>query len=392
MGEGDLTILVTIAGIALIVYGMKKKNQKIVVFSAIGLALAYVAYFCAINEIPWALRKIRGEDFIGQWMALFGILMLGSLAVTLILSLVELFVCLGAAKSKAYSSEDLMLLRKLDRYQMVGYYLLKGRLDGILQCKYSKKKGGRVELNPNWTEQVRRTYCETNPQIKQIVAYIAGASKENNEERIYATKNTKTLSAIVKKVDITSGRGRKLIVKFIRKAKPISLAVLFGLAVGGYFVGYTKLLMGLYRGKAVGGLVGTLLVLAPMFTTMCYAINRGIYDAMGFLIKRSLDRQSKRFKGVEKPFECEFDANLTDEEKAGILRAYVMSGDLKRYTNTEEDKRFLTYVLGSVVVAQAAAARAVAAAKAAARASSSGGGCSGCSSCSSCGGCGGCGD
>jgi len=388
-----VTILVMIAAIILIVRGAMKRKKMMVVFSAIGLVLSFIAEYCAVNEIPWALRKIRGEDFLGQWMLLFLILMAVSIAVTLILALMEMVVCLAAAKSKAYNGEDLMILRKSDRYQRVGYYLLKGRLDGILQYKYTKKKGGRVEINPNWTEEARRTYCEENPQIEQIMAYITGASKQNNEERKYITKNKRSLSAIVKNVDVTSGDGGKLIVKFIQRARPISLSVLFGLAVGGYFVGYTKLLMGLHRGKAVGGLVGTLLVLAPMFVTMSYGINRVIYDAMGSLTKRIIARQSKRFKDVEEPFECDFDSNLTDEEKVRVLRAYVMCGDLKRHTNAEEDKQFLSYVLGSVAVAQAAAAAAVAAA----RVSSSNGdcsscsACSSCSSCSSCGGCSGCG-
>ena len=166
---GGTTLFVTIVGVVLIVLGVINKKKLRVVFSAIGLVLSYVAAYCAVNEIPWALRKIRGEDFLGQWMLLFVILMLVSLALTWLFWLNETHKRLDEAKDKLYFDGDLMILREFDRYRKIGYYLLKARLHGILQYEYQVEQGGVVRFNPDFTEEEKRAYCEVNPQVKRIL-------------------------------------------------------------------------------------------------------------------------------------------------------------------------------------------------------------------------------
>ena len=116
--------------------------------------LALIAVVLGAMNIPEFIRRIPGSEFIGIWVV-WAILIST-------LSLVCQAVLVSSRGTKArskllgsvYSDMDLMILKKADRYRIIGYGLLKAKLHNVVVFTH-------VEAGEN---TAAKTLVSVNPQ------------------------------------------------------------------------------------------------------------------------------------------------------------------------------------------------------------------------------------
>lgn len=372
--------------IALVCWGIAKRDKKLIVLPVIAAAVFGMILVGAVNDVPYFIRRIQGEEFMGIWYKYCAVLWL--VIIVCGRSVLSIYAK-GLAKKaslKKYSDSDLMLLREFDRYQLVGYYLLKARLHNVIQ--YIKAEDGesanQIGLDDKMTDSERNVYCGENPQVGKIVAFI---TRHETATGVSAVGLRDVVQSVVPNPEFQSEGGR-FAAKYISKVKHvIDWGTLAGIGAT-FYPAVTKLLMGQYNGKPVGNLMSGCAIVAMV---LGWAWVSGLY---GGLIREVFKR---KFVGaIVRVKLAEFDnieyllkhtkienSYVPNEGTEKLLRAYALCEyTLKdRCAASIENENIQIATMSAVVAAQAAAAEA-------ARASSD----SGCSSCSGCGGgCGGCG-
>lgn len=357
------------------------------------IILAVAAYLIVIislasRDIPEFIRKIQGEDFIGM-LFIQSVLLLVICAILFYISeIICAKISYHRSKNMFFSDNDLLLIQKSDRFEMTGYYILKGILHHILSVEKKNNNGSisySIGINPDVPQMELTEYCDKNPSVKKIVNYLK--SKGHSTDARNIVSNVSPTPTIQSKGGLQANSTQKMM-SFFRNF------FFWGCTATIMYFGITKLVMGINHDKPVSYLVMTLLLISfPLFYIYLgaqhlekqlfikhYQLPLFQYKATGL---KQTDALLKALDGT-KSYDTE---TITKMLRNYIVRYSDLSTRLVKSTN----KQFLYDVYLAVHNEQIALAKAIAAAEAAKRASSSGSGCSGCSSCSGCSGCGGCG-
>lgn len=384
-------IMIVVCAIISIRAHNKEKGTRAIYLPLIISSFSSLIYLCAVNNQPEVLRKIKGVNFTGPWFGCFaGFLFYGMI--------IAIFITVAVSKSNSdkakklqYSDSDLMLLRNFDQYDLCGYYILKGRLHNILTYKVVTIDENAapipfVSINYQKNADEINEYCQRNPQVGKIVNHITAleikAKTENPdfdpliklEDVICAVKNDPTMHS----------PGGIFVSALIKNVKNKSKSILLFICTIMYYIGLTKLFMGIYNEKEVDNLIVALffsIIICFLFLGCTYALIESLCGRL--VIKPLIKHKSSDFKNLESLItysDITLD-NITDEESLKILRAYVLY-------MTPKNNRIISNVS---LQCPGAILASVVAVRIAQRAESSDSGCSGCSGCSSCGGCSGCG-
>ena len=392
-------VFIFMAPIFVALIGIWKKKPGLLRKGGLTFALFLAMTFGAINDFPEVIRAIQGEDFIGIWF----IILVAALILGMLVSVrrpVAFFRPLAEeAKGMQWSDSDIMWLSGFDRYRRTGYYLLKARLHKILVLRVveAEQTYTCVEINPAFGEAELTSYCAKNPLVGRIVEYI--------KERQSSEKPVVRVAEIVRDLNVQAlekSPGRIFWHECMEKRKEVygkADKIFWWCIWGAYCIGIMKLMLGICNEKPVEILVVCFLMFGPILMGIAYWIKRVKRNKkMAQLFIGDIVRyKRKAMKNIDELFRTtDFEADMSEEEKIHLLRAYALyEYNTERYSGVHpKETHFSTALFGAVVSVRIAVAAAQAAARAAAReADTTGGcsGCSGCSSCSSCGGCGGCG-
>lgn len=389
--DGIVTLSIGVFGAALFAfllsfrYNFKKARNILIITAAAQLVLA----ISAVNDFPEFIREIQGKDFIGIWLGYGLVVYLSALAVGAVLC--RIFVKANEKKLIAmnYSDSDLMLLQNFSSYKMTGYYLLKAKLHGVIHY-YTVPQNGYsdsivyVVLNKKIPQEKLEAYCEQNPQVKKIVEFL-----KKKEAAAHPVRVSDIVTTVKPNPEIQSvgGQAATAACKSLTRRKWIVFAIAAGLV---YYVGVTKLLMGLHNSKQISNLItgGFILsfVMIAVFCSLLFLIYRKATTKMMSNITLTLQVNLLSYAAYAQPFlNGEEQATVEDQQK--ILRCYATdSHNASNYVvNADNSGTIINSIFTSVFAIEAHIA-------AQNKQSGSDGGCSSCSSCSSCGGgCGGCG-
>ncbi|MBE5759364.1 MAG: zinc ribbon domain-containing protein [Clostridiales bacterium] len=372
-------------------YRQLLENKKRVIITAI---FYYIMWFLAKNNIPEFIRAIPGKDFVGIWLKYLIVLYITAFFVQLIV--VKSFAAKYGKNlvDLQYTDSDLMILRGFNRYRMTGYYLTKAKLDRIVrftQIKEDEETAEKtvVSINPNLSQEDRENYCSRNPQTQKIIAFLQ--HKEAKEEE---TTVVDIIHHVIPGPIIQSAGGlhtADLMKKICRRIEIMTLAAIM-LA---YYLGVTKLIMGMHNGKEIVNLAGSGFIISAVLLAICFALRKKfilseISDSFTNII---IDTKRNKMPDLEEKLKAAtFTENsMAEAEKRDLLRAYATYEDFSsNKTVTCHDGSMS--ILDAVIAVELAEVAALAAAQAARNDGSGCSACSGCSSCGGCGGCGGCGD
>lgn len=378
--------------------GIWKKKSGLIGKGVIALVVLLAMTIGAMNDFPEVIRQIQGEDFVNVWMGI----LVAALVIGVFVSIrrpISFGVSLTEEiKTKSWSDSDIMWLSGFDRYRRMGYYLLKAKLHNVLvfRAEEGEQNYTYVEINRSLGEPQLASYCEKNPLVKQIVEYIKKA--ESSDRPVVRVED------IVRNVTIQAkekSQGRIIweerLVKWKEAVKKAD-GIFWWFVLAAYYVGVTKLMLGICREKPVTELFAMMMVFGAISIGVAYGIreSRRKKWTTALFIGSIVIHKRKEIQNIDELFRnTDFDAAMSEEEQNYLLRAYALyEYNRERYEGMSPTvPHFSTMLFGAVVSVQVAVAAAEAAARAAADTS---GGCSSCSSCSSCGGCGGgcggCGD
>lgn len=402
-GEAGLALLsfsIISLSIGTFVFGIVKKKKKVIIITIIVVSIYSLMLIGVVNDEPYFIRKIQGEDFISVW-AIYALIVLVIAFITEVIYTIAYSKgkC-KIAKEKIYADSDLMLLQNFDRYKLIGYYLLKAKLHNII--KYSITESSEesdsmviVDINPDIGDEKLKKYCAENPQVNKIVDFIKSQKatvEDSGETEKHTVRVADVIYNVIPNPEIQSDGGL-FATNCIEKIRKVTKTI-FWLGIGLiYYLNTTKLMMGMYNEKETSNLIFTY-IFGGFIVVGLYFINSSIIKSLieERFIKKIIDFKSANFKNINRLFKnVNFENdNFSDEEIKMLLRAYsVYTYNTKDYPAIEASSQYSTAIFSAVSTAQLLAA-------AAARASSSGSGCSSCSGCGSCGGgcggCGGCGD
>lgn len=390
-------IAFTLLALAVLILRICEKPASKAILVGI-MVIYYLLVFGAVNNFPECIRIIPGNAFIKLWwtysMAVY--------VLTLFAVLLAWAIIILSRKQKLsnmdYSDNDLMLLQDFSRYKLSGYYLIKAKLYGIIKYSTTKETEDTdsmvlVELNTKLPKKKLADYCDQDPQVKKIVEYL----NERKEEKYEYTRVSDVVNGVKPEPEIQSAGGRAAtdMLGLLKKVKTIIVWIAIALV---YYVGYTKLFMGMHNGKAVealafGGFLISYIILAIFSWLAEWIFDKSIWASVVQMIVRKKHINLPNYEQYVQSF-LTGDQEATDQEMQNILRYYAthknVPSDHAKNTNIN-----ITHDILSAVFA----AEAFAAAQAAKSSNSGNSGCSSCSSCSSCGGggggcssCGGCGD
>lgn len=381
--------------------GIWKKKSGLIGKGVIALVVLLAMTIGAMNDFPEVIRQIQGEDFVGIWIGI----LVAALVIGVFVSIrrpISFGISLTEEiKTKPWSDSDIMWLSGFDNYRLVGYYLLKAKLHKILVFRVAEGEQNYtyVEINRALGEQQLALYCEKNPLVKQIVEYI---KKAEASDRPVVRVEDIVRNVTVRAKEKSQGRifWEERLAKW-REAVKKADRIFWWFVLAAYYVGVTKLMLGICREKPVTDLFAMMMVFGAISIGVAYGIkeSRRKKWTTAIFIGRIVIHKRGEIRNIDELFRnTDFEVDMSEEEQNHLLRAYALyEYNRERYEGMSPTvPHFSTMLLGTVVSVQVAVAAAEAAARAAARAADTSGGCSSCSSCSSCGGCGGgcggCGD
>ncbi|MBP3414904.1 MAG: hypothetical protein J6L81_06895, partial [Clostridia bacterium] len=370
--------------LAALIYGIVKKQKSMIAFSLCVPLLAGAAMFGAVNDFPRFIRRIQGEDFIGILFAFMGI-------VFALYFVIELIVCGISAKKQAkravgleYCDGDLMLLQSFDRYRLIGYYLLKGRVHNVIKHTLTEPGADMgkmifLNVNPDMDYEKIWAYREKHPQVSRIIDYIV-ANKMVDGEQI---RISDVVYNVKPDIDIESEGG-----KFAKGAgdriKNAANVIFWVAVVVLYLLAFTKLWMGIYNGKESSNLMVVVFFVIPALLIMFKYFSSLICNAIikNSLVEAVIKNESAKLGNIDGLLRASsYERDFTPEEAERMLRAYALyKYEPGQYKAESSELHYATAIFSTIVAAQAAA-----------RAAAGGGGYGGCTSCgggcSSCGGC-----
>lgn len=354
----------------------------------------------AVNDFPKFIRSIQGEYFVIMWL-------IYSVGIYFVAFCIQA-MCnasisnrgLTKLQKETYSDNDIMLISGYSRYKYICYYILKAKTDGLINFTYLKNQEGLlIHLNGYAAYITHDSYYKENPQIKQLVEFL--------RERIDFGKTQTTVEDVIMNfepdVDICSSGGKVLAKRIFRadNFKNVIICIAFCLV---YYVGITKLMMGMYNDKELFNLV---IYGFPISYIMLWIFVKLVQDSFYQKAKENIWEQILDVNKSNMPdFVSILQNVLADKGEVNeyqinqLLRYYATNYETTRWSwlNTPEQENKYAYAFLNYVAAAEKRDADEAADKI--RISNSGGyyGCSSCSSCSGCGGggggggCGGCGN
>lgn len=365
-------VFIFMAPIFVALIGIWKKKPGLLRKGGLTFALFLAMTFGAINDFPEVIRAIQGEDFIGIWMVILVVALIIGTMISVRRPFAALAPLAEEAKTKQWSDSDIMWLFGLNRYKRIGYYLLKAKLHKILVFRVIEEEQTytRVEINPALGERELTSYCDRNPLVKQIVAYIK--EKETAENPVVRVED------IVRDVNVQAtvkSQGRVFWEECIAKRAELYKKAdkFFWWCVwGAYYVGLTKLMLGICREKPVTNLFAIMMVFGAISIGIAYGIkeSRRKTRLNRLFINDIILHKRKAIQNIEELFRTtDFEASMSEEEQNHLLRAYALySYSLEQYKGIHpKETHFSTMLFGTVASVHTAVAAAQAAARAAAR-------------------------
>lgn len=256
---GDAGTIMQVVGltaffVAGIIITAKKKNYGLLKMIAVIAAMYYVVWFLATKNIPEFIRAIPGSDFLSVWWLYIIIVYAVAVVAMLIVTKSIAFSHKTELVGLQYIDGDLMILQGDNRYKMSGYYLMKAKLHGIVICTHMDEEddaAGKtvVTINSAISEDELEDYCQQNPQVAKIVAYLQQKASEEEEVTVADIIHDVTPRPVIQSAGgIAAAKVMKKTHKWIKMLTfaAISLA---------YYLGITKLLMGMHNEKEVTNLV-----------------------------------------------------------------------------------------------------------------------------------------
>lgn len=379
---GITAIIITIGAII-----MRFSKKKLILYICLGIsAVTVILMICAVNDFPYALRHLSGEDFFNAYVGILITCHILSCIGCMIINRIITVMPLGCDYSRLTDKEIIGICDN-NTYKYKGYYLLKAKLSNILLLeRYDHRTGtvyseSRVSLRPDLSSETLNKLSCSDPDLAAVISFL-----NKNTEPVslsYLLKNVKTVKPLSETNEAT------LIRAHLKKCSTTTYIIYFCAVFLASVPGILKLMMGVYNNKPSSNL-GTFLFVGQAIFVLGAAL------LLRFFIGRS---KAKVKKNILKVLSTEsghipnvinmvgyYPEGLSQADIRRILRSYCI------HPSTPNSDKALT-VNDSLCTEIFKTAAILTLAD---RASSSDGGCSSCSSCSSCGGCGGgcggCGD
>ena len=327
-----------------------KRDWKPVVLVTVPLVTYWSLYLRVLTDETKELRKVKIAEFIDLWMhRAFRVevitvvtVCLGVLAAALIL--------LQWAKRKQYTDGDLMAIRKFTRVRVVGYWLLKAKMDGMLEHTWITPNEDSVAVHSlrvaDVPQEERQAYCEKNPQIARILEYL---DNQTGSEPV-------GIVSVLRDVQVDHGQRTvmgKRVENWYTWVKRFALAAAVVCAALVWLSGFVKYLICTFLGKSADDIMLHLVLFTPVLLlglgTLINAIARLLWKLS---FRRSLLRmQSSRLEdGNELLRNADRrEIPFTEEEASRILRAYTLRPyGLRDYTGWDQQTEYFHAVLGAV--------------------------------------------
>ena len=353
----ELTVLVhaVLAAEALILHfavrnRLMKPGPRPVLMVVAPLGIYWFLYVRAVCDIPKELRKVPVKAFVNLWMnRAFQVEILIVVAVCLCILAAGLILLL-LAKRHTYTDGDLMAIRKFTRVRVVGYWLIKAKLDGMLEHSWEAPGEETVAVHSlrvaDVSPEEREVYCAKNPQAAPIFAYLDS----------HAGEEPVGIVSVLRDVQPESGDRTiwgKRAEKWYAMVKSFAILAALVCAALVWLPGFTKYLMCTFLGKTADDIMLHVVLFAPVFLiglgTALNGISRLIWKLS---FRRSLLRHeaSKLGNGDELLHLADRQAApLTEEEIDRILRAYTLRPyRVHEYDGWDHQTEYTFAVLGAV--------------------------------------------
>lgn len=152
------------------------------------LAVYFAVYCCAACNVPQSLKSIKASEFISWWSGNALTLELVMLAIVAVYTVIYGVTQCRKAREELFTDSDLMLMQSFDRYRVVGYYLLKAKMQGVLEFSVQETEDGNrihtvkaADISP----EERAAYCAREPQVAKILDYL-DSKKDDAPTDIYS--------------------------------------------------------------------------------------------------------------------------------------------------------------------------------------------------------------
>jgi len=365
--------------------------MNLIFISIFSFVLTLVLFIFAKNGVPEVIRKIPGKDY---YIGLLLYALVSGVISKIIVSIYfryKVYTFKNIILQENFSDKDLMLLNGFSSYKILGYYLLKMKLDNIIhyrvkEAEQKAKKIAFVELNEEYGEEQLNKYCENDINIKRIIEFLKNRSLNKEELTEITIQDIVNNPELLFDNEYDSPGGIQYDSLLERIERKVKLIYMLTVSSFGY-LSITKLLMGKSFGKPIENLT-TLIII----TMLAFGAILTYKQVRRYAMKKLLGRLILAKNTIVFDNYIEFlekvhnnDIVVLEEDKKKILRCYATNKYEFDSNNTPlYEGAFSCALFGAVALAEMANMR---------HNSGSGtGGCSSCSSCGGCGGCGGCGD
>jgi len=341
-----ISIAVCIAGVV--------TEQKLYIWIAyIGNTILGFMCMGVVKDKPSFIYKIPGETFIGIMIA-WAVLVL-----PVVLRFADgkvkryLKKNVGLAKQETYSDSEIMLLKKFDRYMATGYYLLKAKLHGIIEYKETVTEETSVrtygvELNPNLSEEKRKEYCKTMPQIANIVEYLIQKHSAGEEN----VRVAGLVSDVESSLEFDS---KKTAFEYVKTADDFGIGGLLFCIFTLIYTFITKWMMCVYNSNTPQYFVlagfGSV---ALMFIVYGNGMDRREKLIKEVFVNEILKPEIEEYGNISQMFQqTDFEnTGCSEEEGKKLLRAYVLyEYPRKEYLNSGDRNRFSDALFAGVAEA-----------------------------------------
>ena len=327
-----------------------KPGVKPVLLVAVPLASFWAVYLCAVCDIPKELRKVKIADFVNLWVKRALRVEIITVAAVCLCVLAAAIILLRWAKKQRFTDGDLMAVRKFARVRVVGYWLLKAKLDGMLEHSWESPNEESVAVHTlrvaDVSPEKRAAYCAETPQVARILEYLESQTgskpvgvvdvlrdvQPEHGERTVAGKRAELWYALVK--------------KFAVAAAVVCAALV-------WLPGFSKYIISTFLGKSADDIMLHVVLFAPVFLIGLGTLINGIARLVWKLSFRKyllLSNASKLENGNELLRDADRrEAPFTDEEITRMLRAYTLRPyGIRDYAGWDQQTAYFFAVLGAV--------------------------------------------
>lgn len=327
-----------------------KRGIKPVLLVAVPLVVFWHLYLRTVSDVYKDLRKVKIADFINLWMERALRVEIITVAAVCLCVLIAALILLLWAKGRHYTDGDLMAIRKFARVRVVGYWLLKAKLDGMLEHGWHSLDDDSVAVHSlkvkAVTPEERAAYCEKNPQVAPILEYL---DAHTGSEPV-------GIVAVLRDVQLDHGArttAGRWVERFYTMVKQfaVAAAVVCGALV--WLPGFTKYLISIFQKKTADDIMLHVVVFAPVFLLGLGTVLNGLARLTWKLsFRKGLLRcnAAKLADGNELLLSADSrETPLSEEEISRMLRAYTLRPyGLHDHSGWDQQPDFFYAVLGAV--------------------------------------------